>query len=110
MGRGGTRPDHHFYFMPYDPAFPATSVPLVSAEFRSQFNALKALIDAQAAQIATLNTQMSQRITTADALAVFASNISGTAGDATAFDDPPTQAQIEALRDNLNALIVGLQA
>lgn len=38
--------------MPFDPAKPATASPLDSAEMRAQFTSLKAMIDAQAGQIA----------------------------------------------------------
>jgi hypothetical protein len=37
--------------MAFDPTLPANNSPIVSAELRNQFNALKALIDAQAAQV-----------------------------------------------------------
>ena len=40
--------------MPFDPNWPPTNAELESAPFREQFNALKALIDAQAAQLAAL--------------------------------------------------------
>ena len=40
--------------MPFDPTLPAGSATIVSAELRNQFNALKALLDAQAAQLAAL--------------------------------------------------------
>ena len=40
--------------MPFDPTFPPTSQPLVSAQFRDQFNGLKDLLDAQATQITDL--------------------------------------------------------
>ena len=44
--------------MPYDPSLPADHAPVVAAELRNQFNALKALIDAQVAQITDLQTQI----------------------------------------------------
>ena len=37
--------------MPFDPTWPPTHAELLSAPFRAQFNALKALIDALAAQL-----------------------------------------------------------
>ncbi len=40
--------------MAFNPNLPAAHAPIVSQELRDQFNALKALIDAQAAQIAAL--------------------------------------------------------
>jgi hypothetical protein len=45
--------------MPYDPALPKNNSDLSSAEMRSQLNGLKALIDAQAAQMADLQSQLS---------------------------------------------------
>src|SRR5436190_2010531 len=102
--------------MSFDPTFPPTGAGLVSADWRAQFNSLKALYDAQqtqlttqAAQIAAHDTAISQRIKTSDAVAIFAGSVSGLAGDATAFDDPPTQAQIEAFRDKFNEALTRLQ-
>ena len=43
--------------MPYDPNFPPDHQPLNAAPWRDQFNGLKALIDAQSAQIGALQTQ-----------------------------------------------------
>jgi hypothetical protein len=44
--------------MAFDPTKPVDSAPIVGQVFRDQFNALKALIDAQAAQIAALQSQV----------------------------------------------------
>ena len=44
--------------MPFDPNLPATNSPIVSAELRSQFTSLKALIDDQAAGLASLTTRV----------------------------------------------------
>ena len=43
--------------MPYDSNFPPDHQPLNAAPWRDQFNGLKALIDAQSAQISALQTQ-----------------------------------------------------
>jgi hypothetical protein len=43
--------------MPYDPNFPPDHQPLNGAPFRDQFNALKALVDAQSAQLAAWQAQ-----------------------------------------------------
>lgn len=48
--------------MPFDPNLPADHSEIVAAELRNQFNALKALIDAQAAQITELQTQLAPLI------------------------------------------------
>src|SRR6266851_1050204 len=42
--------------MAYDPSLPANNSPIVSAELRNQFAGLKALIDAQQAQINAILT------------------------------------------------------
>ena len=44
--------------MAYDPNLPANHAPIVSQELRDQFNGLKALIDAQQAQITVLQQQV----------------------------------------------------
>ena len=44
--------------MPFDPNLPANNAQILSAELRSQFTSLKALIDAQAIQITTLTTSL----------------------------------------------------
>ena len=44
--------------MPYDPTLPVNQSPVVATEMRGQLNALKALIDAQAAQIADQQIQI----------------------------------------------------
>jgi hypothetical protein len=43
--------------MAYDPTLPANNSPIVSAELRNQFAGLKALIDAQAAQVTDFGLQ-----------------------------------------------------
>ena len=103
--------------MPFDPTKPVNGT-IVDADFlRAQLNALKALIDTQsvtlatqAAQIAAHDSAIAQRLKSSDAVLFFAANVSGVGTDGTAFDDPPTQAQIEMFRDKLNELISGLQA
>jgi hypothetical protein len=44
--------------MAFDPTKPADNAPIVGQVFRDQFNALKSLIDAQQAQIAALQSQV----------------------------------------------------
>ncbi|MEI6198077.1 MAG: hypothetical protein WCS42_27490, partial [Verrucomicrobiota bacterium] len=44
--------------MPYDPTLPVNLSPIRATELRDQFNALKALIDAQAAQLAVQAAQI----------------------------------------------------
>lgn len=47
--------------MPFDPTKPVENSPLDAAEMRNQLNALKALIDAQQAQIADLQNQIGDK-------------------------------------------------
>jgi len=44
--------------MPFDPNLPANHAPVVSAELRSQFNGLKALIDGLQAQVNALQSAL----------------------------------------------------
>ena len=44
--------------MPFNPNLPANGADIGSQELRDQFNALKAISDAQAAQIASLQAQL----------------------------------------------------
>ncbi len=44
--------------MPFDPSFPPHGVGLVSADWRAQFNSLKALIDALTATVTAQQTQI----------------------------------------------------
>jgi tRNA A37 threonylcarbamoyladenosine synthetase subunit TsaC/SUA5/YrdC len=44
--------------MAYDPNLPANNSPIVSAELRSQFAGLKALIDAQQAQLTQVHSDI----------------------------------------------------
>jgi hypothetical protein len=44
--------------MAYDPNYPADHTRIVAADFRNQFNSLKAIIDAQQSQIVALQQQI----------------------------------------------------
>ena len=46
--------------MPFDATKPVNGSEILSAELRAQFTSLKALIDAQATLIATMQTQITQ--------------------------------------------------
>ena len=83
--------------MPFDPAFPATDVLLVSAEFRAQFHALNDKIDAQQAQLVEL----------ASALAESAHNPNQATLNL-ALSDPPTRNEVIQLLDAYNALLIQL--
>ena len=95
--------------MSFDPNLPANNSPIVSAELRNQFTALKSLIDAQAAQIADLQSQLNQKVAMADVTAAIQQGASANSNDVTTFtdtfSDPPTEAEMQALVDKLNELI-----
>ena len=84
--------------MPFDPTLPANNSLIISAELRNQFTALKALIDAQAAQIADLQTQLANKAILPTAQPYDQS-----------ISSPPTQADIQNLVDWLNELLGQLQ-
>ncbi len=85
--------------MPYDPDFPPDHQPLNGAPFRDQFNALKAQIDTQAAQIADLQAQLAGK----------AANPAGVAPVSLPFHDPVQPADVQPIVDQFNALLAALQ-
>ena len=102
--------------MPFDPTKPANKSKLSSAEMRDQLNALKALIDAQAAQIATLTaqvadlqSQLNQKVSMTDVNTAIQQGASANSNNVITFtdtfSDPPTEAEMQALVDKLNELI-----
>ena len=80
--------------MAFNPILPIDGSEIDAAELRAQFNGLKALVDAQAAQIAGL----------AVALANTAQNPS-VSQMGLGLSDPPSQVQLQAIYDTLNTLI-----
>ena len=91
--------------MPFDATLPVDHSPIVAVELRNQFNALKALIDAQATQITDLQTQVAAlqaRFTAMDN--IFATltplNISET--------DPLTQAEVASIAGRADDLLAVL--
>ncbi len=108
--------------MPYDPNFPPDHQDLNAAPFRNQYNALKALNDAQAAQIAALTARVqsleSGKPSMDDVNAAIVANSSANCEQHGYFDDliPPTRplkGRCGALSlwhqsTRLNVLILGL--
>jgi hypothetical protein len=93
---------HTSYFlliMPFDSSKPANGAPILSTELRDQFNALKALIDAQQTQITALQAAVAQR----------APRVDGVSDTLLAINDPPQQAEVVALAEKLVELIDALQ-
>ncbi len=90
--------------MPFDPTKPAFGSPDSSAEMRDQLNALKALIDAQAAQIANLQGQLDA------AIAGSSGNSNGVGNLGLTITTNPTEIfQVQPIADKLDELINALR-
>ena len=83
----------------FDPNLPADHSPIVAAELRNQFNNLNTQIGTLPAGPDVDNAIRDQAAKNVDALTPLAQSISS----------PPTQAQVQALQDKLNALITALR-
>ena len=93
--------------MPYDPNFPPDHQALVAAPFRDQFNGLKALIDAQAAQLADLQAAQAAQQAHWDALAQQFSTLNPLAiGPA----DPLTQDEVQVIAAQADAILMALKS
>jgi hypothetical protein len=99
--------------MPFDSTKPVPGA-LVDADLlRNQFNELKALIDAQQAQIDALNDALATRPDN-DAVLQLLDENAACAVDAIAeltldVSDPPAQDEVEQVRDKINELIEALK-
>jgi len=98
--------------MAFDPTKPVEGTPVDAVEIRNQLNALKALIDAQAAQITALSQQLASRTTIDDVNAAIVANSAANSDSVfylqLAPSDPPTQSDMQAIIDRLNELITAL--
>ena len=84
----------------FDPAKPVPGDTLDAVLIRAQLNALKALIDTQAAQIASLQTQLTA------AIAGTANNIPGVGPlNLTINNNPPQQSDVQPIADKVDQLI-----
>ena len=103
--------------MPFDPTKPANNSQMKSAEMRDQLNALKALNDAQAAQIAALTARVqaleSGKASMDDVNAAIVANTAANPSDITYTQmvpsNPPTQSDLQTVIDLLNSLITALK-
>jgi hypothetical protein len=113
--------------MPFNSALPANGSPVSSAELRNQFNALKALIDAQAAQIADLQALMDAQqiqidsLNTAlasrpdhDAVLQLIDENAACAVDSVSdllleVSDPPAQGEVQQICDKVSELVEALK-
>lgn len=89
--------------MPFDASKPAPGDDLDAVLVRNQFNELKALIDAQAAQIASLQVQLS------DSIAGTANNIVGILTLNLTTGNPPQQYDVQPIADKVDQLINALR-
>ena len=92
--------------MPFDPTLPVDHSPVVAAELRNQFNALKALIDAQVAQITDLQTQVT-------AIQTRFADMDNQLGIMNPLNissaDPLTQEEVQAVAAQADALLAALK-
>ena len=106
--------------MPFDSNLPVDHSQIVAAELRDQFNALKALNDAQTAQITTLTAQVAALQTTLNAKpsmddvnAAITANSAANPSDITYTQmvpsDPPTKSDMQTVIEPLNSLITALK-
>ena len=90
--------------MPFDPTKPAFGSPDSSAEMRDQLNALKALMDAQAAQLADVPNQI------AAAISATSSNSNGVGNlSLTINNNPPQSFEVQPIADKVDELINALR-
>ena len=102
--------------MPFNPNLPADHSEIVAAELRDQLNALKALNDAQAAQIAALTSRVqaleSGKASMDDVNAAINENSAANSDSVfylqLAPSNPPTQSDVQAIINRLNELITAL--
>jgi hypothetical protein len=98
--------------MAFDPNFPPDHSQLIAAPYRNQFNALKALydaqqttIEAQQAQIADLQAQ----ITAMPAQLGGAKNVDDFVLSTDDISDPPQKAEVEDIQGQLSNLVQALK-
>ncbi len=86
----------------FDPTLPPNGGPLSSAQMRAQLTSLKALIDAQAAQLTLLQDQLSglQSLFNSDT----AHNPVGFPNSAISFSDPPQTSDLTQIQEYMNNL------
>ena len=86
------------FLMPFDPTLPANNSQIISSELRNQLNALNDKIEAQAAQIADLQSQLANKATNP-----------GMPHMTITFSNPPTATQLNDAQSFINDLVDGLQ-
>ena len=90
--------------MPFDPTKPAPGDDLDAVLVRNQLNALKALIDAQAAQIASLQGQINSLLPQTSSNSDSVDILGITLGN-----NPPNNFEVQPIADKLDELINALR-
>jgi hypothetical protein len=84
--------------MPFNASLPVDHAQIVAAELRNQFNGLNDVITALPTQAWVLDMIRANAAANVDAISALGQTIS----------NPPTQAQVQAVQNQLNALIIAL--
>jgi hypothetical protein len=92
--------------MPYDPTLPVDHSQVVAAELRNQLNALNDNNVNLAGQVGTLPT-VDEMLDTISAQAP--RSVDGLATLTLTISNPPTQAQVQALLNAFNSLVLALK-
>ena len=90
--------------MPFDPSKPAPGDDLDAVLIRAQLNALKALLDAQAVQIASLQSQLNAAIAGSSTNSNGVGNLSLTINN-----NPPQQFEVQPIADKVDELVNALR-
>ena len=93
--------------MPFDPNLPTENTLTDAAQMRGQLNALKALNDAQAAQIVVLQNQLAAQQAKWDTLATQLADITPLE---IMVSDPPTQNDVQSIVYQANAMLAAVKA
>ena len=98
--------------MPFDPTKPVNNSPVVAAELRDQLNALKALIDAQGAQIADLQSALNGKTSPDDVTQLIqtlaAHNCANMPYQGITLSNPPTRDELQSIADTLDVTVTDI--
>jgi len=98
--------------MAYDPNLPANNSPISSAELRAQFAGLKALIDAQQAQITALQSALGGKTSSDDVTQMIqtlaAHSCANMPYQGITLSSSPTRDELQSIADTLDELFTAL--